>query len=220
MEIIKKKINGIQIHFENCDYVYIEKDHIIDLQLNDLKNREYSAWNTYEKCIEKYCYMESKDIGLTISKGADKKYFEFGINDNEFDNHTVFSRLQTFKDIVAFTILYEGKTKEDIYVDWCDENEHTNYHQKTVVNDEGDLVIMINKENHIECQPELRKRLRDELEYILNTKFNVNSSQINEPVEAIFSNWFDDLQSEGTHLTIEQVAEDIVSLAKRYSFIK
>lgn len=220
MEITKKKIDGIQIHFENCDCVYIEKDNIIDLQLNDLKNIEHSMWNTYEKCIEKYCYTKSKDIELTISKDADKEHLEFGIDDDELNKHTVFSRLQTFNDIVAFTILYEDGTKEDIYVDWCEEEEYTNYYQKTVINDEGDLVVTINNKNRVECQPEQRKRLRNELEYILNTKFNVNSSQIGEPVEAIFSYWFNDLQSDGVHLTIEQVAEDIVSLAKRYNFIK
>lgn len=130
-----KDIKKVEIVFENCEEVTIERKYIEKLNALDIEICEdYNVCNSFEIEI-------NKDIlDNTDDKGLCNRYFE-----NCEDKVSIGERLQQ-NDITQIHICYEDDSKEWFYVNWEDSDSIfgiENINQESDITQNDNLYIVI-----------------------------------------------------------------------------
>lgn len=125
-----KKIDSIEIIFENCESIRIPRDSIFYMAFNDITRG--MMWSKHNGEIE---YQNANEIVVVLNPEADVEYAPFDIEDLK---STVFSRIGLHDDITSIGINYEDDETEFISAYWDDSDEYgvNNKCQKTYMLDD------------------------------------------------------------------------------------
>lgn len=139
---------NIEFGFENLDSIAINTDHIKILNMADRQTAFEKIHG--EKSIRKVITIG--EMAMMINKCANIERHEF--NNIEFEKQMTFYRFLEFNDITSIHFDSEDNSgaieHHDLYVKWTGYNEYTNDAQKTKLDDDGNLLIVIADGKRIE----------------------------------------------------------------------
>lgn len=144
---MRRELDSIDIIFENCDCVTIDKADCQQICLNDL-NRELL-------CDRTGCVIETEtaeSCTIILKSSADKEYLEFGQEAEKFKN-TIFNRIKSFRDITSIALhttlqtdaSYDIPSTRLYYVKWTGEDEYINPAQHLFCFKDGSIGIYIDE---------------------------------------------------------------------------
>lgn len=142
------KLKYIEFTFENCDAIRIDGEYIGAFLVEDIKTSiERIACNSIDKIDV------AKTVAIEILKAANKERYQFGLIQDEELRQMTFDRFRKWDDITNIQFeLTEDLVKNtkppyiehyNYYVDWTGDSEYTNEAQKTCIDDDGNLCILI-----------------------------------------------------------------------------
>lgn len=130
-----KKIKSITLVLENCETVEIPTK---ALKFMSLENISESLWKINDNDIMKVKVVQELSIALDPT---DLKSNIFGE-----DSTCAAERLTAWADITGISINYNDESEEKYFVSWADsDNAMENVHQKSKINENGELFIWIGK---------------------------------------------------------------------------
>ena len=137
------KVSKIELILENLEVITIDSEDIGGIDIGDIKTRVQSMGSN---SINKYLY--SDNIAIEIYKTGNKLFNSFGIEGAE---EYVFNRLTQWNDIASIEIHYESEDdkSELILVDY-DERDGNNVNQKSLIDESGNLCLVISEYKGIE----------------------------------------------------------------------
>ena len=62
-----------------------------------------------------------------------------------------------------------------------------------------------------------KQALRAEVENFLRENYQINPETVASVTNVVLKNWFEELENDGSHLTADLIADNIVDIANRYS---
>lgn len=62
-----------------------------------------------------------------------------------------------------------------------------------------------------------KQNLTTEVEQLLKNDYHIAPEDVSPVTEIVLKNWFDDLDTEGSHLTTDLIVKNIADIANRYS---
>ncbi len=138
---LNNEIVAIELTFENCEAVKFDREYIEFIHLDNINN-SITGNETY---IYEYCNV--KDVAILIKSEAN-------INDNfvatSYGNENLpFQKILRWSDIVAVDVIYENRENKCMYVDWKEVSNGLNSYQKSKLDDNGNLYIVISKNKEI-----------------------------------------------------------------------
>lgn len=132
---MEKDIKKVEIVFENCEEVTIERKYIEKLNALDIE-----IWEDYNVCNNFEIEINKDILDNTDDKGLYNRYFE-----NCEDKVSIGERLQQ-NDITQIHIYYEDDTKEWFCVNWEDSDSIfgiENINQELDITQNDNLYIVI-----------------------------------------------------------------------------
>ena len=124
-------IKTLKIEFEGLESVEVSSEYV-----KQFKNIDNFYWNENSDMIE------TRKLLVVLDKSANKEYNGFS------SERTIFDRITSFNDIVDFSI-QDDESEHIIFTDYEDDGIGNNKNQYTMINNEGNLHILItdNKES-------------------------------------------------------------------------
>lgn len=137
------KVSKIELILENLEVITIDSEDIGGIDIGDIKTRvQRMACNS----INKYSY--SDDIAIEIRKSANKLFNYFEIEGAE---ELIFNRLTQCNDIASIEIHYESEDdKSELILVNYDERYGNNVNQKSLIDESGNLCLVISEYKGIE----------------------------------------------------------------------
>lgn len=129
--ISRDMVAGICVVFENCEYIYIPKKYLHDLEVKGVSSSKYLTGSgkdlkVRDMTISNYVNITVEEYGDTseILKGS----MLFSDSYNPYDGY---GRLYRSQDITSIGYIYIDGTEEQMYVDYSDEEAigHSNQYQ-------------------------------------------------------------------------------------------
>ena len=148
------KLKYITFLLENCDVITIDGKYIGNFLIDNIRTTiSRIACNSIMK-------MDIADtIVIEIHKNANKKRHHFNF-DSDYNEHTVFDRLQEWNDITSIKFKFEEQYVEEnktprqeeytYYVYWEGNSDEENEAQSTYISNDGNLYIVISKDKTVE----------------------------------------------------------------------
>lgn len=149
------KLESVTLVLENCDSITINSKYINDFCVEDIKHS-----------IFKFCSGDVKKMktanhfALSINKEANVKRCAFGIEDLRLEDESVFDRLIEYDDItqIEFDLVKDcekDNNERHVYrLNWIGDDNSNNAAQKSLLDEHGNLYILVDKERDIEdCFP-------------------------------------------------------------------
>lgn len=130
----------LRIEFENCETICVslEENYNSYINLEHVTNNisiTYSEYDQHKKA-EKTLIVIHKDDLMTDKPGLFSQF-------NEKDD--MWGRLQQYNDITNISFYKNGEQFDNIFVEWCPEDEEYNAYQKTELIDSDKIGIYIQK---------------------------------------------------------------------------
>lgn len=127
-----KNIKSIDIVFENCEYININKNDIIWIRLGDIEQEIHRiACNSISKVTF------SNEIEIILKKDIKTKDYIFS------NGYNGVKRLFMCNDITSFDIHYDDDSNETIYVDWEDDIHPECNKNQEIIDNNGYIFITI-----------------------------------------------------------------------------
>lgn len=134
-------LKNVEIVLENCEVITIPKEDFEYVSIQDIKES---------------CYIHSAHF--SVDKISDNIYMVIKESANILENYpslTIepqtqlpFERILTYADITQIHFNFEDESKSyALYVEWHEDDNHSNRNQKTEIID-GELVIVIKNEEN------------------------------------------------------------------------
>lgn len=120
------EIKQIQLVFENCESIEIDRKYIGDLKIDNIK--------------ESICRVASN----SISSFKTCKVFLLSVN-HLADTKQSIKRLLQYNDITSVIVLFEDGSKDSFRVKWNYDDSQYNRYQETYRNKYGDIFVVISK---------------------------------------------------------------------------
>lgn len=140
-----KKLKGIELVFENMDYIVIPIQFLHDFSLRDVQT---DIWFDRNKgTIRRYT---ANAIMLNLKEKTNRVATTFKHDVYKMDHcgETIFKRIYDYEDITSVNLIYEDASEECFAVRWIDgKDEYHNKCQSAQIDDKGNLIVRIeNKE--------------------------------------------------------------------------
>ncbi|MCM3109886.1 hypothetical protein [Lederbergia lenta] len=139
------ELKQVNLILENCEVLEIDRKYIGYFHIGNIKTSiNRNACNSISKDI--VC----EDFTIEINRSfKDEELMQYTFGDLSEKRNPI-ERLLRYPDITALEIVYQDDSKEYIYVDWQVEDGDTNKNQKNLINNFGDLYIVISENKGIE----------------------------------------------------------------------
>lgn len=146
------KLKYIEFIFENCDRFKIDGKYIGAFIIDDIKKQicRVACNSIMEMDI-------AQSIIIEINKDANEEYFEFGVDNNDLKIFK-FDRISSSNDITSIEFVLEEDISEPhipkakhyhYYTYWVGDNDYLNEVQSTLVDKDGNLYIVIEKDKKV-----------------------------------------------------------------------
>ena len=154
----QQKVSFIQLGLANLEVITIDTKNILSMDIYGIKEDHHIIWRHSNKTLEKRKHCEY--IQLVISLNAN----------NDISSPTnkkplrLFDRLSNWSDIVDITYLdCRLNDLETINMPWRDKNDDgtENEYQRHALDNNGNLVIFIEKPSNIMSEEEITKAMED-----------------------------------------------------------
>lgn len=145
------KLKKLTFVFENCDYFSVLAEHTSHLQLSDIKKEVHCFSDN--SIVNSYI---AENFAIMLHREANVSYSHFGLSDTN-DVGNKFERILQYADITQIELECEETVDEHTvksmtyryYMNWDDSEDMNNNYQKTVLNNDGDLFIVISASKQI-----------------------------------------------------------------------
>lgn len=154
-----KEVKEIQLVLENCEVIYVPVKVIGQINIEGLSRSIYR-----QACNSISDSEECDEFVIQIHRSFDTS--EHGSGFTKDDKTLPFKRISDYSDITAIVVKYEDDSEEYIFVPWNEESEYENTYQKNLINEWGDLYIVISKKKDIkDVFEEEELTNKDEIEF-------------------------------------------------------
>lgn len=141
-----KEVKRIDLNLENCQIITVDKKYIGEFLCDGIRTSiQRMACNLIGQTISCSTFCISIHHDFTSSKVQ----WVFGESN---ETHNPIKRIAAAPDIVSVTVYFEDDEANpvEIFVPWNDDDDNDNRYQKSYINEQGDLFVVISEKLEIE----------------------------------------------------------------------
>ena len=154
----QQKVSFIQLGMSNLEVITIDTKNILSLDIDGIAEDHHILSRHSNKTLEKHKHCEYMQLVISLNANND---ISLAIDKKPLK---LFDRLSNWSDIVDITYLDSRLTElETINMPWRDKNDDgtENEYQRQALDNNGNLVIFIEKPSNIMSEEEITKAMED-----------------------------------------------------------